>query len=365
MQNIEAMKTKSKHPVSAQPITAFAELYEAISQEKPCGDDLEYDPEFVVLQAKAATKPDAQYGEFVSTPEAVNWSDLERDCRRLLQRTRDIRVLVLLLRCRVRLDNANGLRDGLGVLAQLLAKWPEAIHPQLVVDGEVDPALRANALAALVDPQGFLQDIRELAITCNGVLRLQMRDVERSLSIPRPADALASESVRQQLQDLRQQQSPAMAALDQAAAFAASIDAWARDHLPGEHPDLEPLLKLLEFVATDTVTTSAAAAVPVTEPSRIAPALPPSSNTGNLECGDVYTEVPNCTSLSDAQPAIPMDRDTVRATIRSARLWFEHNEPSSPVSLLLKQAERLTGKGFDEVFQAIPADLVERWAQDD
>ncbi|WP_428984148.1 ImpA family type VI secretion system protein [Ralstonia psammae] len=356
------MKTKSKSPAFGQPVTAFPELYEPISKERPCGDDLEYDPEFVVLQAKAATKPDAQYGEFVSTPEAVNWSDLERDCRRLLLRTRDIRVLVLLLRCRVRLDGASGLRDGLAVLAQLLAKWPEAIYPQLVVDGEIDPALRANALAALADPQGLMQDVRELAITSTGALRLQMRDVERSFGIPRPADALAPESVQQQLQDLRQQQSPALMALDQAAAFAASIDAWARQHLSDDHPDLGPLLKLLGFVAE--AIPRAATLVPV-EPVRAASTDVSSTGGVNLDRADPPIDALHKASLSGTLPDAHMDRDAVRATIRSAQLWFEHNEPSSPVSLLLKQAERLTGKRFDEVFQAIPADLVERWAQND
>jgi type VI secretion system protein ImpA len=361
MQSIEAMKAKSKNSASKQAVTAFPELYEAISKEKPCGDDLEYDPEFVVLQAKAATKPDAQYGEFVSTPEAVNWSDLERDCRRLLLRTRDIRVLVLLLRCRVRLDNANGLRDGLASLAHLLAKWPDVIHPQLVVDGEEDPALRANALAGLADPQGLMQDVRELAIISNGALRLQMRDVERSLGIPRPADALAPESVQQQLQDLRQQQNPAMAALDQAAAFVASIDAWARQHLPEDHPDLGPLLKLLGFVVGATHVTAAV----VTEPSRTRSAPLQSSDTENPECSDLAVNATHNMSLDDPRPTAHMGRDAVRATIHSARLWFEHHEPSSPVSLLLKQAERLTGKRFDEVFRVIPADLVEQWAEDD
>lgn len=61
---------------------------------------------------------------------------------------------------------------------------------------------------------------------------------------------------------------------------------------------------------------------------------------------------------------MPRDRDGALADIRSARQWFELHEPSSPVALLLRQAERLTGKRFDEVFQAIPAELVERWAQD-
>ncbi|MFX3549126.1 hypothetical protein V8921_11830 [Ralstonia mannitolilytica] len=60
-----------------------------------------------------------------------------------------------------------------------------------------------------------------------------------------------------------------------------------------------------------------------------------------------------------------MDRSAALASIRAARSWFEAHEPSSPVGLLLKQAERLSGKRFDEVFQAIPADLVERWAHDD
>ena len=49
---------------------------------------------------------------------------------------------------------------------------------------------------------------------------------------------------------------------------------------------------------------------------------------------------------------------------RLHRFWFEAHEPSSPVALLLRQAERLTGKRFDEVFQAIPAELVERWMRE-
>ena len=314
-----------------------------------------------MLQAKAAAKPDAQYGDFVSAPEAANWTDLERDCRRLLLRTRDVRILVLLLRCRVRLDHASGLRDGLALLAHLLAKWPDAIHPQLVVDGETDPALRANALAALADPQGLMQDVRESAVNGNGALRLQIRDVERALGVPRPADALAPDSVRQQLQDLRQQQSPALAALDEAMVFASSIDAWARHHLPDDRPDLEPLLKLLNLVtgaADATMVQEVAARGAV--PSHVSHQESAADSANNDDA-----RIPHDMATDRVSPDTPPDRDAVRAAIRTARLWFESHEPSSPVALLLKQAERLTGKRFDEVFQAIPADLVERWARDD
>jgi type VI secretion system protein ImpA len=69
--------------------------------------------------------------------------------------------------------------------------------------------------------------------------------------------------------------------------------------------------------------------------------------------------------IDPAAAELPHDRAAALASIRAARHWFEAYEPSSPVALLLRQAERLTGKRFDEVFQALPADLVERWVHGD
>ena len=347
------MKAKSKTVRTTRSDAPFAELLEPVTTEKPCGDDLEYDPEFVVLMTKAAPRSAAQYGDFVSEPEAINWADLERDCRRLLLRTRDIRVLVLLLRCRTWLGQAEGLRDGLSILAHLLTQWPDAIHPQLTVDGEVEPALRANALAALADPQGLMQDVRELAISGNTALRLQMRDVERSLGVPRPADALAPESVRQQLVALRGQQCPALAAVEVSAQLVAAIDDWAKANLADNCPDLGPLLRLLDLVSETTAT----AMPPTTAP----PSKYPDAGEAEGEARGAFTSL-----VTSRHPReLPHNREVALDHIRTAREWFEAHEPSSPVALLLRQAERLTGKRFDEVFQALPSDLVERWARDD
>ncbi|CAM3210609.1 replication/virulence associated protein; ImpA-related N-terminal domain [Cupriavidus taiwanensis LMG 19424] len=348
--------TRAKPASMPGPDLAFPELLEPVAREKPCGDDLEYDPEFVLLMARAAPKAEAQYGNFVSEPEAVNWADLERDCRRLLLRTRDIRILVLWLRCRTRPGMASGLRDGLATLACMLAKWPDEIHPQLLVDGEADPAMRANALAALTDPEGLMRDIRELVITGNAALRLQIRDVERSLGMPRPADALAPESVRLQLQALRQQNSPALAALDQAAGHAAAIDRWAKANLRENGPDLSPLLKLLGMLTTSVATAPAPPAAAAAAAARACVSADCPSDKGAAGSP--------CASAAAVHPDKPEDRDAALAGIRGARDWFERHEPSSPVSLLLRQAERLAGKRFDEVFQAIPAELVARWSQD-
>jgi len=61
------------------------------------------------------------------------------------------------------------------------------------------------------------------------------------------------------------------------------------------------------------------------------------------------------------QGDIASQRDQVRTCIRVAKEWLEQHEPSSPVAILLKQAERLVGKRFAEVAQAIPLELLAKW----
>lgn len=94
-------------------------LTKPVSAEQPCGSDPEYDPEYLLLFSRAAPQAEAQYGDFVSTPEAVNWPEIERDARRLLTRSKDIRVLILLLRSRIQQAGAQGLAEMLTQLAEL------------------------------------------------------------------------------------------------------------------------------------------------------------------------------------------------------------------------------------------------------
>lgn len=350
------MKAKTKSPKSVPaPAIRFADLALPVEADgRPCGDDLEYDPEFVVLQAKAAPRESAQYGDFVAPAEPLNWTELERDCRRLLLRTKDIRLLTLFLRCRTRMEQAEGLRDGLALLYTLLSAYPAQIHPQLEVDGEEDPALRANALAALADPEGLLADVREIGLGGSSTMRLQVRDLERALGIPRPADALAPESVHQQLDALRQQGVPAIAAMDEACALALAVQRWCETNLPGYAPDVDALPRLLRLAGDPEL---AQPAVVQAESTIGAPADRPSPIPIPIDIGARL-------SLAKDSAGMPADRHAALVQIRAAREWFEDHEPSSPVSLLLRQAEHLVGKPFAEVFQTIPAELVERWAQE-
>ncbi|WP_296229233.1 ImpA family type VI secretion system protein [Ralstonia sp. UBA689] len=333
-----------------------------IDADAPCGPDLEYDPEFVVLFARVAPKAEAQYGNFVGTPDPVNWSDIDRDCRRLMMRSKDVRLAILFARCRTRLAGATGLAEGTHLLAAWLAAFPKEIHPQLGADDDPDGALeiRMNALQALTDAEGLLGDVREIVLAKAMATRLQVRDVERAFAHPRPSDALAPESVNRQLADLRVQQPANMAGFDEARHSLAEIQAWCTEHLYAYCPDLSPMERLLSRLAcADAPTLHTVAEHHAAGASGHADDGKPAQHTAQREESSPYH--------GPAEPAFGPahqgagEREDAVAQIRQARLWFERHEPSSPIPVLLQRAEQFVGKRYAEIIQAIPAELLAQW----
>lgn len=316
-----------------------------IDDREPCGPSLEYDHEYAVLLARMMPRIDAQYGTFVGLPEAPNWPEIERDCQRLLLRTKDINLLVWLCRARTRLGQASGLLEGLSLLCAVLQAWPDAVHPQLVIEGERDPVVRANALAGLVDPEGLLGDVFDIVVASNTAMRLAVRDVERAFAIPRMPESRAPEAVAQQLADLRNAaqgdtQSPLML-LAQAARFARAIEEWAKNRLRDHSPPLHALTRVLELFIDPQLQREAVGSGPTAANDLAEPRAAADTTTGGRTRADVLRN------------------------IRAAREWFEAHEPSSPVAVLLKQSEKMVGKRFSQVVDVIPLELLQRWETED
>ncbi|BCQ27637.1 type VI secretion system protein TssA (plasmid) [Caballeronia sp. NK8] len=334
-----------------------------VNPSAPCGADLEYDPEFVVLFAQVAAKMDAQYGDFVGVPEPINWSEIDRDCRRLMMRSKDMRLALLFTRCRTRLAYADGLAEGLGLLAAWLTTFADSIHPQPGVDDDRDAALeiRMNALQALTDMDGLMADVRDISLTRASVRRLQVRDVERAFAQPRPSDALSIESVTQQLQDLRLQQPDAIAGFDRALDSLGVIDAWNQAQLGAFAADLSTLTRMLKRVAGEgpaPASSARAGSAPFAEE-------PADASTDNAdEHDDALAEPSQAVETRVTMKSRP-GRESALHSIREARQWFETHEPSSPIPVLLKRAEQFVGKRYAETVKAIPAELIIEWDKEE
>ena len=251
------------------------------------------------------------------------------------------------------------LAAGLSLLSNHLAEYPQDLYPRVEMDGERDEFYRANALSALLDMTGLLNEIRQIYLSKNNALRLQVRDVERALAAPRPSDALPISNVVQQLNALYGNESKELKALEDASRLSKEIQGLANQQIPEFAHDFEPLIKLLSWFDAETpmMLQKNGLSRPSQDVTQAAEQMPPTSESSSVEQSATNLSASRITHTHDAQSG----RTQAQDLIREARLWFTANEPSSPVVLLLQQAEGLIGKPFEQVFQAIPAELVAQW----
>ena len=69
------------------------ELTQPVSEDQPCGENLEYDPDFQQLEAMLKTKSDQEFGDTVIPGAGPDWKGVGKQAVDLLKRTRDLRVL--------------------------------------------------------------------------------------------------------------------------------------------------------------------------------------------------------------------------------------------------------------------------------
>jgi len=350
---------------SAPEVEMPGEWLAPISEAQPSGPSLEYDPQYVMLGARLAPKAQVQYGQFIASAAEPDWKEIERDCRALLLRSKDIGLLLWYTRGRTRQGGAHGLLQGLGAMQRVCELFEHSVHPQIVIDGEREPLVRANALAALCDPEGLLEDVREVVIVATSAHRLSVRDVERALAVPRAAYAMDPAAVQRQLADLHQRGDVQLQALATCALCVQALQTWAQHTLGDDAPSLAPLLKLLKPLLPGQ---------PISEPGpKVQAEALDASALGSgmalsepLSTAGVLTAAPLALVVGGPGVAsVQQSREEVRQALAQVRGWIEVNEPSSPVAVLLKQAERMWGKRFSEVAHLIPPDLLQAWDRDD
>lgn len=316
-------------------------LLAPVCSKQPCGPNLENDQAFVLLQAAVAPRGDVQYGSFVSPACTVDWQDASQQCRALLLRTRDIRVLVILMRARLHLQGAAGFAAACAALLAVLRQFPDTVHPS------DDPVLRHNALQELMDPDGLLGELHQLRLPEVDGVAWRVGDVARAYMVPLPHGAAPPDVAQRMLARWQASGDATVCALKTAARITEQLLAWRMDQDPEAVPDLMPLVRLLSPFG---LVLPAGGSQDVTEP----------------ECGQAAAGTAPDTGQHDVIPvpagtAQLASRTEAIAAMRAARIWFEQAEPSSPVPVLLAQAERMVGRRFTELVTMLPADLLAQW----
>jgi type VI secretion system protein ImpA len=124
-------------------------LLAPVSVDSPCGDDLEYDADFLQLERDAQGKPERTMGDSVQPAEPPQWRQIEQSTTALLQRSKDLRITHFLLQSALALNGFSGLANALTLINDLLIRYWPSLYPQLDADDDNDPTVRINALAGI------------------------------------------------------------------------------------------------------------------------------------------------------------------------------------------------------------------------
>lgn len=312
-----------------------------VKQEDPCGPNLEYDPEFLELEAAILGKPEVQYGDTVTPAVPPEWKVVRRLAGSLLQRSRDLRLAMALTRAELALGGIPGLAAGLALIERLLAERWDHVHPQLDPDDDMDPMLRINSLATLTDP-AFLAEVREvtlLALPGLGPFSLRDLDIARGeLPAPEGLAAVSVASIESALRDAAADAVQAVtAALNGACASVVQIEmTLVRQVGSSQALNLDALTRMLrrgrDFFNEQAAPPATAAVTGPVAGESAAPAATAAAATAAIS-GEIAS------------------REDVLRMLDKIAAYYRRHEPSSPVPLLLERARRLVPMDFFEILE--------------
>ncbi|MBT2144545.1 MULTISPECIES: type VI secretion system protein TssA [unclassified Rhodanobacter] len=317
-------------------------LLAPIGDESPAGDDLEYDAEFLALERAAAPKAERAIGDSVKAAEEPDWDKVAELARAVLGRSKDLRAAVHLTTAWTRTSGMPGWNAGLSLIRGLLEHFWDNVHPQLDAEDDNDPTMRVNSVVPLGDLQGvlgyfrttpFVQsprlgrfDLRDLRIA-NGTLKVTATEGEPQASMTE-IEACCMDCAEDELVAVT-------AAISQSLENAKAIDGIFNDRVGTAGPDFKNLLgeiyELKKFL----------------EP-QLARRLPAEGSAEDGEAGEEGSGGGGGVRASNGAIAGPQD---VMRRIDELCDYYTRNEPSSPVPLLLRRAQRLVGMDFMDLLK--------------
>jgi type VI secretion system protein ImpA len=321
-------------------------LLSEVSAESPCGEDISADQSYLTLehliQAKQADGGMLGREEGAGEP---NWLEIRDKSVELLQRSKNLRVAMYLTLAILKLEGIAGLRDGLSLIHELLERFWDQLYPRLDPDDAYDPLERINILLSLSppsisisgqDPMKFKQRLMEVPL-CNSsrMGRFDFRCIQIAkgvLSVPDDQKAGIPDMsvIDAAFQDTTTEEllATSQAAQEAIEHLTAITDVFSKRAAQGQTPDLSGFEAILKNIS-----------------KCIQEYLAKRGHGVIMEQDTIIEENKSERSFTGG---INSPQEAVLALEKICQ-YFEKHEPSSPVPLLLRRAQRLVSKSFVEV----------------
>lgn len=334
------------------------DLLKPVADDKPCGEDFSYHPSFQNLETLALGKPETQF----SAAEPPNWKDVREAAIEVLGQSKHLMAGVHLTVALVKLGGVEGLRDGLAVMRGLTEKYWGDIYPRLDPEDNNDPTERLNILGNL-SSQKFALDLGQMYVCESpslGRFTLQQYLTARDAS-GKSAEGAAPVKVSPDLNELK-------AAFQDAGPDAAKAKLGfvneAMEQAKGIETFLDSTLGAGAGVNFELLDKMLADMKHVLEPFAAGGAA------GEAEAGGGAEAAGGAGGASEGGGAAVRGGPGMSGTIRNRADvikaldmicdYYQKNEPSSPVPLIIRRAQRLVDKDFMTIVNDLTPDALQQ-----
>jgi type VI secretion system protein ImpA len=332
-------------------------LVSPLAPETPAGADLEYDPQYFELEKLAQGVPEATMGDETKPGEEPDWSKVKETAFKLFERTRDLRVALILTVALLKEDGLPGFRDGMAIIRGLVEKLWDHFYPRLDPADNNDPTIRVNLLKNLNgnpisgDMYKVIERLKESILT-NSKQRIgayNYRDIQIANGEITPAPskngAPAAAPPTKALVDAAFQDTPTedlqatrgnlQGALDDLTAVDAAVGEKVGAANGPDFTELNNILReILAVIDEKLASRGMAQEVPAASSDASAPApaepapAPPAGISGEIS-----------------------SREDVIQMLDKIIEYYERYEPASPVPIFMNRAKRLVTMKFDDLIK--------------
>lgn len=318
-------------------------LLAAVSANSPCGDDLEYDADFLQLERDAQGKPERTMGDSVHPAEPPQWRQIEQSSIALLQRSKDLRITHFLLQSALALDGFSGLANALTLISDLLGQYWPTLYPQLDADDDNDPTVRINALSGIACDTN-IRLLRESLLTRSRTFGpVSLRAALNASGLQSFSDeTLTPDELAGALRDSDPDQLSALrSALQEAHSTADAIEHYVCVQVgSAQGVDLsalkQPLKQALHILGEYA-------------PGGVAPETPAPDAGEPLPTELTATAAPRVSGEI-------ANRDDVTRSLDRMLAYYARHEPSSPLPVLLNRAKNLVHADFAAIVRNLIPD---------
>ena len=331
----------------------IAPLVEPIAADAPAGrDPTLHDGAFQALQQ--AIKGRVEYkdvgGDEVRVYHPPDWQAVYEQALDCASRTRDLRLCLMLMRSAASTEGPAGLSAGIGLLRETIARFWDDLYPAL--DAETDDPgeqvfRRVTVLNELADRSGLLRDLRDMPILeARGIGRFGLRAIHlaQGKEAPSPGEEVPESGLIQGALGNDPAIGETRATLVAAREAVGGLDQELRDRLGTDAPDLAPLGRILEEMAS---------VLGASAPAEAAPGAVASVGAAPAAVG----------AAPAAEPAVADElhnREQVVAALDKILAYYARHEAASPIPLLVKRVKRLVPMDFLDLMEDLAPSAVKQ-----